>query len=493
MDRSLSNFSACLESYPTRLWDALQRLVENYDYSFYLTGGSIRDYLLAKEFADIDLTIKEGAIECCYRLIDELGSGTFVPLDKRREDSGRVVWQGNSIDFSSFRADAQTIEEDLHLRDFTVNSMAVDLTPYLLGTEENMELIDPLSGVEDLNKNVLRSLPGAFKDDPLRLLRGFRFQATSGLRLEEETRKRIVSRATDINTVSAERILYELDCIISAETSYSTLYEMAQSSLLFHILPELRQGVGVEQPGFHHLDVFRHNLETLKQIEKVMREPERFYPEQNEIIRSYIALSGKKNELKWAALFHDLGKPATMAISKKDDGRVTFYGHDHEGGHLFEQISGRLKWSNRKSAVVAGLITSHMHPFHLCTILRNGKLSKRSCLRLYKRAEENLTGLFILSMADSLAGQGELKPAGMEEDLAHLFTAVLKVYNDNIQPALAGPKLISGYDLIQLFKLTPGPLFSTILDELEVARVEGAVNSRDEALEWVRGFLQKNQ
>ena len=492
VNQSQKSISERLNHYPAALWSALRDIAEDRDDSFFLTGGTVRDFLLGREPVDIDLTVKKDAILCCRHLISRLGDGTFVPLGRRQEECARVVWQGLSIDFSAFRSGAATIEEDLRKRDYTINSMAIDLTPYLSGAKSEAQLIDPLSAEKDLNNGVLQSLPEAFDDDPLRLLRGYRFEATLGFRLSKETREEINRKISLIENVSPERILYELDCIMSADNSHPVIREMADSGLLFQVIPELKQGVGVDQPGFHHLDVFHHNLEALKQIEKIIREPSRYYPEQEELLSNYLLDTSKKNALKWAALFHDLGKPATKAAHPQKTSRVTFYGHDREGCALFEQISQRLKWSNQNRAIVSGLIYGHMHPFHLSTILRTGKLSKRSCLKLYKRAGDHLAGLFLLAMADSLAGQGELKPAGMEDDLVHLFTKVMNVYNQDIRPTLTGPKLVNGHDLIELFDLHPSPVFSTILDELEVAQVEGEVSTRSEALNWIDRFLKEN-
>ena len=134
-----------------------------------------------------------------------------------------------------------------------------------------------------------------------------------------------------------------------------------------------------------------------------------------------------------------------------------------------------------------------MHPFHLCNVMRKQKLSKRACLKLFKRVGDDLAGLFILAMADSLAGQGKLKPAGMEKNLAVLLNTVITVYNENIHPILSKPRLLTGHDLIKVFNMVPGPLFSKIFDQLEIARVEGDVGSKEEALNWVGNYLQKKQ
>jgi poly(A) polymerase len=142
---------------------------------------------------------------------------------------------------------------------------------------------------------------------------------------------------------------------------------------------------------------------------------------------------------------------------------------------------------------VAALIGMHMQPFHLCNVRREQPLSRKACLNLSKKAGDDLIGLFLLAMSDSLAGQGEKKPPTMEAELSGLLGEVLTIYEQYIQPAIKGPRLLSGQDLIAAFSLSPGPLFAQILNALEVARVEGEVASREDAHMWVRRYLEQEQ
>lgn len=490
--KQLSDFPEWVKQYPSALLSALKKVSQIRKERLFLVGGTIRDFFLDRNPLDIDITIKRCAEESARLLIKELGRGTLVPLGCRQEDAARVVWRGLIVDFTTFRSGSLTIEEELKKRDFTINSMGIDITPYLEG-ETIFSLIDPLSGLDDLQKSILRSCPGAFRADPLRLLRGYRFQVVLGMNLEEGTRRDIAGCASLINKISAERITAELDHIMKVDESFPVLREMADSSLLYYLFPELKEGDGVQQPGFHHLDVLEHSLESLKHIEKIIRSPEKYYPESFCYLSDYLKKDGVRGCLKWAALFHDLGKPATMAVDYKQGGRVTFHGHDQMGRSLIEQIGKRLKWCNRNVQIVSFLVAAHMHPFHLCNVMRKQDLSKRACLKLCKRAGEHMGGLFILAMADSLACHGELKPQGMENELNQLLKKVLVVYDEDIRPILAGPKLITGHDLIEKFQLSPGPLFSKIFNQLETVRVEGDVETRDEAMEWVRDYLRANQ
>ncbi|MBU0910418.1 MAG: HD domain-containing protein, partial [Proteobacteria bacterium] len=219
--------------------------------------------------------------------------------------------------------------------------------------------------------------------------------------------------------------------------------------------------------------------------ERIIHRPGDFYPAQGEALTKYLAGGKRIIWLKWAALFHDLGKPAALRTINQ---RITFYNHDRIGGELVAALANRLRWSREKSDRVSRFITLHMWPFHLSNVRRKKGVTARACLKIYKAAGEELPGLFLLAMADSLAGQGEGKPEGMEEELVALYTQVLDVCRTRVEPVLAGPRLVTGKDLLEL-GLEPGPVFKDILAEVEQAQVEGEFNSREQALAWVRHFL----
>ncbi len=478
--------------YPRRLISALARVAETQGLDFYVIGGTVRDWLLGRMPGDLDITVAHDAVACCRALIAELGGGAFVPLGCAGEEAGRVVWRGLTIDFSSFRQGAQTIEADLGLRDYTVNAMGVSFAA-LLDCSVTPHLLDPLHGLHDLEEKILRACPHAFVADPLRMLRGYRLCATLGFRIEEATRTEIERHVNLVRTVSVERISHELELIMASDRAHAVMGEMAQIGLLWQIIPDLARGVGMGQPGFHHLDVFHHSLAALGFMEEILAAPARFYPECAVRIREYIAQPGMKVRLKWAALLHDLGKPVTMAVREDKDGRVTFYDHDQVGKELVLNLGRELRWSNESRERVAALIGMHMQPFHLCNVRREQPLSRKACLNLSKKAGDDLIGLFLLAMSDSLAGQGEKKPPTMEAELSGLLGEVLAIYEQYIQPAIKGPRLLSGQDLITFFSLPPGPLFAKILDALEVAQVEGEVASEEDARRWVRRYLEQEQ
>lgn len=482
-----------LSRYPKALLTALAHVESHTGQALYVVGGTVRDWLLNTTPGDLDLTVARGAISCCHLLIDTLKGGTYVPLGTESEEAGRVVWRGIGIDFSSFRQGAVSIEGDLAKRDFSVNAIGVTLSS-LMQSQGTVELIDPQGGVQDLQDGLLRACPNGFYDDPLRILRGYRLRALLQFAFEPATRVMVRSYKTHLGRVAAERIRYELDLIMASPHGAAVFTEMAESDVLWEILPELRQGVGVDQPAFHHLDVFHHCLAALGHMEAIVDAPASFFTEGGSLvhdaIQTYLQQPEKAALLKWAALFHDLGKPKTKGKKKKSDGRTTFYEHDRVGCQMFLDIARRLKWSNDNRQLVGLLIECHMHPFHLCTSFHDTPLTKRAGLGICKRTGDELAGLFLLAMADSLAGQGEKKPATMEQQLVQLFAEVLTIYERDIRPVVSGPKLVTGHDLITTFQLTPGPLFSKILGGLELARVEGEVHDRRQALDWVADYLR---
>lgn len=490
MDNNRKNNSAksIISQWPKALVVALYELQQKLDSGLYISGGTVRDWLLDRAPGDIDITVHHGATRCCHELMNILNGGVFVQLGTETEEAARVVWQGYSIDFSSFRKGAQSINEELCYRDFTINSMAIEFPKANHDGAEG--IIDPLKGRHDLAGGILRNCRDAFVDDPLRMLRGYRLMAELGFRLSPDCYAQIHTNSATIKKSAAERVLYEFDRIMSTSAASQVIAEMARSDLLWHIFPELQKGVGVEQPGFHHEDVFHHNLLALACIDRVIEEPHKFFDGYVHVIRDYLAEKRNRRNLRWSALFHDLGKPVTKSSGTMEGDRITFYNHDRVGRQIFEAIAARLRMSNATTEVISKLVEMHMHPFHLSNVKRESSLSRKALLKICKKAGDELAGLFVLAMADSLAGQGEMKPPDMEEQLSQLFDEVQHANEQYVKPALFGEKLLTGHDLIEVFQLEPGPLFKMIFEDLEIARVEGEVNNREDAFVWLQSYLK---
>lgn len=477
-----------LQDYPELLRRSLAEVASSSGVELFVAGGAVRDFLLGRSSPDLDLAVSSRALACAKELA-RLTGGTFVLLDTE-EGVARVVWQGYSIDFADLRKGYQDIVSDLKDRDFTINALAVAFDREKASLRRPYSIIDPLGGLNDIAGKCIRAANDrVFADDPLRLLRAYRFMATLNFRIAPETGRIIRENRRLINSSSAERINYELQKIMAAPGPHLVLEEMADSGLLWEVFPELQAGVGVEQPSSHHLDVYSHCLETLRYMTRVLEQPETCYPGLGPEIETYLAQGSRRTLLRWAALFHDLGKPKTLEVRGE---KRTFYNHDKEGGRIFLGMAERLRWGRSHTQLVAKLIEHHMRPFHLNNARRKTGITGRACLRLVRAVGDDLPGIFLLAMADSLAGQGPGKPAGTERALAELYLEVAAVYRNSIKPVFEEPPLLNGHALQEVFGLEPGPVFRKILTGLQEAQVEKKVCTREEALSWVDTYLEKN-
>lgn len=472
------------EAAPSWLWPLLAAVHAELGGELYLAGGVVRDLLLGQRPADIDLTVATSAMAWAQRLAGFCG-GTLVPLG-RQEDAARVASRGVIIDFASFREGAQTIVEDLARRDLTINAMACRIDHLLVDPPADrtvVALIDPTGGLHDLATGLIRPAGReSFVSDPLRLVRVFRFAAALGGTVEPATLALVERHVSLVRTVAPERIAHELDILMATTEAAAVVELMAGCGLLWAIIPELRAGVGMAQPKSHHLDVWCHNLETLRQMESLLADPDRFFSGTGEAMAAYLDGPHRPVRLKWAALLHDLGKPATHGVRPDRGGRITFYNHDREGARLFDHLATRLRWSNEAREQVGRLIAGHMRPFHLANVARNGSLTLRAAIRMIRAAGTDLPGLFLLALADSLAGQGVERIEDMERELVRLYGHLDQVRVAHVEPVRSAPPLLTGRDLIEQLRLTPGPLFKRILTAVEEARMAGEVGNVEEAL-----------
>ncbi len=462
----------------------------------YWAGGPVRDMLLSRPFLDIDLVMPTRAIEAARRFADNI-KGTLVVLD---EDHGvaRVVGKGCILDFSEFREGANSIEEDLQKRDITINAMAIPAQAALEAFEKYQDdhdlskplisgLIDPCNGFADLKSQTIRAVSEEnLRSDPLRLIRVFRFMADLNFSVALETELYIKRLAPCVNQAAPERITAELTHIMQSPMAGKAFKRMHASDLLQAILPEIKDMAGVEQPGFHHLDVLEHCFETLSSMDRLVENPAIKFKDAAPFkswIDSYRSLIPA---LKWTAFMHDWGKPAQKG---EKAGRVTFYNHDRTGAEMVRKVAKRLRWKGKDREFTALMVEMHMRPFHLLPDFRLGGPSRRALRRLLEKAGPHYPALFLQAMADSMAGCGPLKPADLDDELAGLADRVHKFHEKRMQPAIKAPRLITGRDILEIFAIEPGPKVGRLLKAVEAARIEGKIKDRDQAIRLVQDLI----
>jgi len=458
-------------------FNLLLNIAQEIGADIFLVGGLIRDRLLNMETQDWDLTLSHQALKAAGIFADQTG-GTFVLLREEGE-MARVVLLDRTFDFAVFRG--PDLEADLRGRDFTINAISLSLAQAF--SQGDWVPYDPLNGIQDLQDRVLRMASlGCFQQDPLRMLRAFRLSAQLDLTIDPETLRAIKKSAPILIRSAPERIHYEWMTLLSQPVSFIAVQAMEEVGLFKFLFPEMDPIKGISQDRYHHLDVFQHSLQTFRCLEELMQKEIPLPGDLAAEISSYLKQNRKAAWLKWAALFHDLGKAATEG---EKAGHRTFYGHAETSQKQFGLIAIRYCSSAREKKFIEQMIGWHMNPFYLVQEGYKKTLTRRAVIRFVRMIGEELNGIFLLALADSLAAQGKEKPEDLEDRLVDLWRQSLSVRDEIIRPWQGTPPLVSGKDLIEL-GLTPGPLFKTVLSEIQEAQWEGKISSREEALEWIK-------
>ncbi|HEX8856710.1 MAG TPA: HD domain-containing protein [Thermoleophilaceae bacterium] len=457
---------AALEDAPERIW---------------IVGGTIRDDLLGRSVTDVDLAVEGDPQAVARRVADAAGGALFALSDEF--GSWRSIAPDRSWLCDVSPLQGATIEDDLAHRDFTVNAMAVPLA--------GGEILDPHGGRSDLDAGVLRVLgPQAYEADPLRALRAARLATELPLKLDVETARLTRQAAPRLADVSAERVFAELRRIVIAERVLEGIALAEDLELVPIVLPELTALHGVEQSHFHHLDVHDHTLEVLRQqvwLEDALGE---VFPEDAERVQAALdePLANELTRgqaLRFAALLHDVGKPATRG--ELPDGRVSFIGHDRVGAEMVRQIFRRLRASERLSQFVAANTRHHLV---LGFLVHERPLSRRAVYRYLTTTEPVEVEVTLLSCADRLATRGKNAEPAIK---AHLDLA-REVMHDALAWREGGPPELPlrGDELAAEVGIAPGPELGELLALLREARFAGEAGTREEAVELARSLRQNS-
>lgn len=444
----------------------------------YLVGGFLRDSILRrkKDSPDIDLAVEKGAINLARDFSRYLNAG-FVVLDKKH-GAARVVksYKGKlyTIDFTDFRG--RTLEEDLSLRDFTINAMAQDIS-------RPQETIDPYNANKDLRHKVIRALkPGTFKDDPLRILRAFSLSAIFKFEIEKSTLELIRKNTRRLKGVSFERIRDELFKIFHQDNASKYFKELDDLGILAVVIPEIEVMRGLRQGPYHHLDVWGHALETLRQVELAISELRR-----NKLMQAYLNESVSSDRkraalIKFGALLHDIGKPKSL---RREGKKLIFHGHERIGRDMVKVIAERLKLSNDEKEALARMVYWHLRPGFLAD---SDIITPRATFRYFRDTQKEALSILLISLADQRATKGPKTSRESRRRHEELVAYLIKEYfKQQKKKKLA--RLITGDDLIKELRLKPSPLFAKILREVEELQASGEIRTKRQALDAARGLI----
>jgi putative nucleotidyltransferase with HDIG domain len=431
----------------------------------YVIGGFVRDLLLDRPSKDIDIVVVGSGLDLAKACAEKLRVKKVSTFE--RFGTAHFRYKDLEVEFvgarkESYRSDSRkpsvedgSLRDDQNRRDFSINALALNLHKDHFG-----ELIDPFNGRVDLDKKIIRTpLEPAktYSDDPLRMMRAIRFATQLDFKIENKSLEAIAENAHRLEIISRERIVTELNKIILSDTPSRGFKLLYSTKLLHQFFPEMIALQGIEtRDGKSHKDNFYHTLEVLDNISE----------------------NTPNLWLRWAALLHDIAKPAT----KRFDTKVgwTFHGHEDLGARMVPKIFKRLKLPlDAKMKYVHKLVRLHLRPISLV----KGFVTDSAVRRLLFEAGDDIDDLMVLCNAD-ITSKNEFKVKKYKKNFATVKEKLIAVEEKdrirNFQPP------VSGELIMKTFGLEPGEEIGTIKSKIKDAILEGVIaNNKQEAYQFM--------
>jgi poly(A) polymerase len=471
----------------------LMEIAQQQGYDLYLVGGFLRDVLLGRPCKDVDF-VSSKASELAKlvakqtgrkpALIDKkFGTVRFMPSVHSELTEPPFV-----VDLSSLRG--PTIFDDLYQRDFTINSLALDISTWW--TAREIRLLDPFGGIADLEGGRLRgSSQRSLSDDPLRILRAYRLALDYGLKMDAQTREGILQGSHRLHRVSVERIRDEMMLILSATHSVSTLRMLAQDGILRLLLPECVDVPTVQEMNSRHLHVWQHRFEALEALECFLTDIRKLFADHAGEASAILTqkLAGERTReisLKLVVLLHDIGDSRPRSLG--ENGTIHLPNHHVAGPQLVASLCTRLRLSNKETNFISQLVRHHTSSMQLFQLTR---MPTSALCRFFGLGPELFWPLLLLFASDYTASQGPSAAGGGLQPLRQQIGRWLNFYYEHLKPRELEPPLVSGHDLIKCFHLSPGPLIGRLLKALSDLQWEGRISTRQEAIDYAARLLKE--
>jgi poly(A) polymerase len=445
-----------------KIFSMISDIVTDKQLPCFVIGGYVRDLLLKRESKDIDIVVLGSGIELAKEVARRIGAGTRVNVFKNF-GTAMLRYENLEIEFvgarkESYRRDSRkpvvedgTLEDDQQRRDFTINALALSLSRETYG-----ELIDPFNGLGDLEHKIIRTPLDpdlTYSDDPLRMMRAIRFAAQLNFRIDDLSLKSIARNRERISIISQERIIDELNKIMVVPVPSKGFRLLDKTGLLPLILPEIDAMKGVEEKeGKGHKDNFHHSLKVLDNL----------------------AARRDNLWLRWAALLHDIGKPATKKYT--DESGWTFHGHDFIGSKMIPAVFNRLRLpAGNPMKYVQKLVMLHLRPIALA----QEEVTDSAVRRLLFEAGDDIDDLMDLCESD-ITSKNDEKIRNYLNNFKLVRRKLIEIEEKdrirNFQPPIDGDFIMKTFDLKPCRKV------GIIKNAIKDAILDGVIgNNFDEA------------
>lgn len=475
----------------------------------YLVGGAVRDLLLNRDLHDLDIALT-GAVKTAELMHPRTKAVMVTMGEKTGQPCLRFIFrplnscpdlevkekqhycENLNIDLSEISN--SKIEEDIKLRDFTINAMALPLKIFLsylqgdiLFEDLSKAIIDPFQGKTDLKEKSLRAVnSNMFRDDPIRLWRLWRFAATLGFQPVKSTKELVIRDSGLAATIPGEKLHSELFAILDQSHSAAVLLDAAACGLIESQFPAMSALKDCIQNDYHHQDVWEHSFQVLYELETILETLADLFivPDQRRIIETWLASGNNRAVLKLAALFHDIGKPEVKTIDEA--GNIRFFNHEEAGLPLLNSIAKDLCLSRQEKSLLLFLVKRHLQIVSIIS-----KASSKTKARFWRDHRENSVGLILLSCADLIAKRGPLtKIDAVKKYIDIEVPSFLDFWLKNVSLTLSNKPLLDGSEIMSEFNISQGKQVGDLKKAIWEAQVQGEITCKEEALALVRSIVK---
>jgi len=450
----------------------LRAIRDNFDEETYLVGGAVRDFLNEQNSNDRDLLVLNVNVKEFSKRLAQFFDATFIELDPTNEIYRLVLKDKiNYIDIT--KPLNNSVEEDLKHRDLTINSLAVNL--------KSGETIDPTNGKKDFHNKILRIYDeNSIIEDPLRLLRVFRFQAIYGFEIEQNTFEMIHRHAEKIVMPAVERKNYEILKLFGGKFAHKAILAMDEAGILEIIFPFVKEYKKVPPNTHHHLDLFHHLIETVRQIQII-------YEAADDEIRQHLESVdfggfSRLAQLKFAGFLHDIGKFSTWTI--EENGRHRFIKHDDVGAKIAKDFLAKSKFSKKQIAYFTEMIKYHIYP---SSVMCSPDINDKIMMRFVRKMEYNAIDIITLAKADRLSARGEAVTDEMVSTNLNNLTRLQNFYLEK-KDTLHLEKLLTGEEIMEICAIPPSKKLGEIIKALNEAQLNGEVTNHSEAIDFAKKY-----